>query len=161
MNISKIFQSKIFMGIIFGILAFMLLLAAFKAGMMVGIRKADFSCKWSDNYHKNFGGPQEGFLKGFDDKNFMEANGVFGQIIKIDGSTIVIKGRDNTEKSILTDDSTVIRRLKDTIKISDLKNDEYIVVIGEPNDSGQIIANFIRVMPPNPSASMPSGNSSI
>lgn len=155
MDINKFFQSKIFLGIIIGILAFMVLLVVFKAGMIVGIRKADFSCRWSDNYHNNFGGPKNGFLKGIGDKDFIDANGVSGQIIKIDGSNIAIKGRDNVEKIISVDDSTVIVRFKDTIKIANLKVDDYIVVIGEPNDSGQIIAKFIRILPPPSSFKRP------
>jgi hypothetical protein len=42
---------------------------------------------------------------------------------------------------------TEIRRFKDVIQLNDLKVNEPIVVIGEPNDSGQIIAKFIRMMP--------------
>jgi len=150
MDINKIFQSKIFQGVISGLAALVIILFIFKAGMIVGIKKADFSCRWSDNYHQNFGGPKGGFLGGFDDQDFIEANGTVGQIIKIDGSTLVVKGRENVEKVILTNDATVVKRLAETIKPSDLKVDEMIVVIGEPNDAGQTEAKFIRVMPPPP-----------
>lgn len=151
MDINKIFQSKIFQGVIIGLAALVVILFIFKAGMTVGIKKADFSCRWSDNYHQNFGGPKGGFWGGFNDQDFIEANGTVGQIIKIDGSNLVVRGRGNVEKVIVVKDDTVIERLKETIKISDLKVDDTIVIIGEPNSAGQIEAKLIRVMPPPPS----------
>lgn len=151
MDIDKIFQSKSFKGVVFGVAIFIIILIIFKAGMIVGIRKADFSCRWSDNYHRNFGGPREGFLKGFGDRDFIEASGTFGQIIKIDGETLVVKGRDDVEKIILINDATTIKSLQDTINLSNLKIDDYIVTIGEPNNSGQIEAKLIRLLPPPPS----------
>ncbi|MCX6743002.1 MAG: hypothetical protein NT116_02080, partial [Candidatus Parcubacteria bacterium] len=97
MDLNKIFQSKIFQVIVIGIAVLIVILLVFKAGMMVGIKKADFSCRWSDNYHRNFGGPKGGFWGGFGDRDFMDANGTFGQIIKIEGNLLTIKGNQNTE----------------------------------------------------------------
>lgn len=153
MDINKFLQSKMFKGIIFGIAAIAILLLVFKIGVVVGAHKANFSCQWSDNYHRNFGGPQAGFLRGFEDfrdKNFIEANGTFGQIIKIDNSTIVVKGRNDIEKIILVKDTTTVKRLQETIKINDLKIDDHVVIIGEPNNTGQIEAKLIRLMPVEP-----------
>ena len=58
---------------------------------------------------------------------------------------------DNTEKTILVSDKTTIIYQRKNIKLSDLKVDDNIVVVGEPNNSGQITAELIRVMsnPPN------------
>jgi hypothetical protein len=157
MDINKFFQSKAFKGIICGIAAFLILLFVLKVGIVIGTKKADFSCRWSDNYHQNFGGPPEGFWGGFGDKDFIEASGTFGQIAKIDGSTVVIKSRNDVEKIILIDNSTIIKSLKKTVKSSDLKVDDYVVVVGEPNATGQIEAKLIRIMPPpgEPSGQMP------
>jgi hypothetical protein len=150
MNIDKIFQSKVFQGIILGIAALVVILFIFKAGMIVGIKKADFSCRWSDNYHENFGGPRGGFWGGFNDKDFIESNGTVGQIIKIEDGTFIVRGREDVEKIIIVNDGTVIKRLMETIKITDLKIDDQVVIIGEPNDAGQIEAKLIRAMPPLP-----------
>lgn len=147
MNTNKIFQSNLFKGFLFCLLGFLLLTFVFKVGEIVGAKKADFSCRWSDNYHRNFGGPRAGFLKGFGDKDFIEANGVVGQIIKIASSTIAIKGRGDIEKIVLINSNTTIKSLEKTIQASDLKVDDMVVVIGEPNNSGQISAKLIRVMP--------------
>jgi hypothetical protein len=153
MDINRFFQVKIFKWAIFSIAAFLIILLVFKVGMFVGVRKADFSCRWSDNYHRNFGGPRGGFLGGADDRDFIDAGGIFGQIIKIDSASstqFIIKGRDDIEKVVLVDKDTIIKRLKDAIKFSDLRVDDYIVAIGEPNQNGQIAAKLIRVMPPPP-----------
>lgn len=155
MDINKILQSKTFAGIMIAIIALAILLLGFKLGTVVGARKADFSCRWSDNYHQNFGGPQKGFLQGLGDKDFIEANGTFGQIIKIDGSTLVVKGRNDMEKVVLVNDATVIKSFQDTIKAADLKVDSLVVIIGEPNAAGQIEAKLIRVMPPLPTQEPP------
>jgi len=157
MDFNNFFQSKLFKGILLGVVSLIILLLIFKAGMMVGIKKADFSCRWSDNYHRNFGGPKGGFWGGFDDRNFMEANGTFGQIIKIEGNVITIKDRQSTEKAILLNESTVIKSMRDTIKATDLKVDDNIVVIGEPNESGQISAKLIRLLPAPPVLPPPLG----
>lgn len=153
MNIDKIFQSKLFKGCILGLLGFLFLTFVFKVGEIVGVKKADFSCRWSDNYHRNFGGPRQGFMQGFRDKDFIEANGVVGQIIKVDPSagsgqaTIVIRGRGDIEKIVLVNSSTTINSLNETIQASDLKADDMVVVIGEGNAQGQISAKLIRIMP--------------
>lgn len=160
-DFNKFFQSQTFKTILICIAVIIAILLVLKLGIMIGSRKAAFSFQWGENYHRNFAGPREGFkgfLKGFDDRDFIDAHGVFGQIIKIDPSTssgqeIIIKGRDNVEKIVLVKDNTTIERLRETIKISDLKADDYVVVIGEPNESGQIEAKFIRVMPPPPETS--------
>lgn len=155
MDINKILQSKVFAGVIIAVIVLMILLLGFKIGSIVGARKADFSCRWSDNYHQNFGGPQKGFLQGLGDRDFIEANGTFGQIIKIDGSTLVVKGRNDVEKVVLVNDATVIKNFQNTIKAGDLKVDNLVVIIGEPNVSGQIEAKLIRVIPPLPTQEPP------
>ena len=83
----------------------------------------------------------------FGKEDYMDAHGTFGQILKIDGQTLVIKGKDGVEKIVLVDEKTSIHRFKEAIKISDLKIDDFIVIIGEPNEAGQIIAKLIRIMP--------------
>ncbi len=153
MDINKFFQSKTFkmvLGVILGVIVFFLI---FSIGMFIGFKKAGFSYRWGENYHRNFAGPRGGFLGDFGDfrgRDFMGAHGVFGQIIKIDGSLLIIRGSDNVEKIVLIKDDTIIRRFQEAVKLTDLKVDEYLVVIGEPNDIGQIEAKFIRLMLASP-----------
>jgi len=143
------FQSKDFKIIITILISLLIILLVFQLGMFVGHGRADFSFRWGENYHRNFGGPEQGFFGKFGGRDFIAPNGAAGQIIKIDDQNITVKGRD-AEKIIVLSDQTTIRRFRETIKLTDLKIDDYIVVIGEPNDLGQIEAKLIRVMPPPP-----------
>lgn len=161
MDIGKFFQSKLFRGVLVGIAVLIILLLVLGVGMFVGFKKATFSFRWGENYHWNFAGPRGGFLgdflgRDFMGKDFVGAHGVFGQIMEIDGRELIVRGRDNVEKLVLVKDDIVIQRFREAMKLNELKVDDYIVVIGEPNDSGQIEAKFIRVMPlPSPSVPMP------
>lgn len=150
-DFNKFFQSRIFKAILCGIGALAILLIVFGAGVFVGTKKADFSCQWGENYHRNFGGPREGFFNSFNNfpgRDLMNSHGVFGQIIKIEGTTLVIKEQnDNMEKIVLVKNDTIIERFRQTIKITDLKIDDHIIAIGTPNNSGQIEAKLIRIMP--------------
>lgn len=150
MDIKNFFQLKIFIIIIIILGAFLALLFAFKLGSMVGARRAWFSCGWDNNYARNFGGPppRGGFGKMIDDEDFFHANGITGKILKINNQEIVINDRDGAEKIIVVTDKTIIRQARGEIKISDLKTGDDIVVIGEPNSTGQIEAKLIRIFPP-------------
>jgi len=151
MDINKFFQSKIFQAIIFIITVLIIFLTGFKVGIFIGFKKANFSCNWGENYHRNFAGPKNGFFENFKEdfknRNMMPGTGAFGQIIKINGNALIILDRDNFEKTVLITDKTIINRFQETIKITDLKVDDKVVIIGEPNNNGQIEAKLIRVMP--------------
>jgi len=152
MEKNNILESKLFRAVILIIAGLIILVFVFSLGVFVGMKKADFSFKWADEYHRNFGGPRGGFLGDFmgTNREFANSNGVFGQIIKIDNGSLTVKDRDNTEKIVLARDKTSIIYQRKNIKLSDLKIGDSIVVIGEPNSNGQIQAELIRVMPPMP-----------
>lgn len=134
--------------VIIGLVGFAAFLLVFGAGIKVGTLKARYSYKWAESYHKNFAGPRGGFFsdwRNFPQGEFINTHGVFGSIIKIDGNIIITKDKSNTEKTVLVSDNTIIQRGRETIKLSNLKIDGDIVVIGSPDEDGQIKAKFIRV----------------
>lgn len=149
MDFSKCLQSKTFRIALVAIGALIVLLFVFKVGVFVGYKKASFSYRWGENYHRNFAGPRGGFFgdfrRGFGDKDFINAHGTFGSVIKIDGNIVIVKSRDDVEKTALVSDDTVIRRGREAIRVSDLKVDDRIVIIGSPNGQGQIEAKLIRL----------------
>lgn len=153
MKFKEFVQTKIFKIIVRIVIGLVVCLLVFAAGVSVGFRKANFSYKWGENYHRNFGGPKNGFLREFRGDGLVVGYGTAGQIIKIDSLTststpsLVIKGTQEAEKVILIKNDTVVNRLKETIKPSDLKVDDYVVVIGKPNEAGQVEAKLIRIMP--------------
>jgi hypothetical protein len=144
-------QHDILKWIIVGLLAIVVIVLIFGLGVFVGEKKAKFSYLWAENYHRMFAGPKAGFLGNlkmppFDE--FIEGHGTFGEIIKIEGNNLVVKGRGNVEKVIVLTEKTVIKSGREDIKFSDLKIGDMIVIIGSPNDKGQIEAKLIRVFPP-------------
>lgn len=147
-SILAFIRSRTFMSIIIGVFALALLAIVFSAGAMVGARKARFSYEWGDNYHRNFAGPRNGFLFGPRDLEFMEVHGVAGQLMQIDGSVLLINGRNDRERTVITSNGTIIKRFNETVGLSTLQNGEMLVIIGEPDNQGQINAKFIRVIPP-------------
>lgn len=154
MKVAEFFKTKIFKTILITLGALVVLLIVFQAGMYVGYRKANFAFRWAASYHRNFGGPQNGFLDNFEGKDFVNGHGVAGTIVKIDGPTIIIKGLRDVEKIVTASDATTtIKKGTDTIKISDLKTDDLIVVIGTPKDDGSVEARLIRVFDPKGDAS--------
>jgi len=146
-KLNQFVQSKKFMVAIAGLVGLAVIVGTFSLGVFVGYHKARFSYAWGENYHNNFGGPRGGLFQDFSGKEFMDAHGTYGQIVKVDVSILVVKGRDNVEKIVVVSADTSIMSLRNAIKISDLKVNDNIVVIGEPNDQGQIEAKFIRFLP--------------
>ncbi|MBN1325636.1 hypothetical protein JW977_01475 [Candidatus Falkowbacteria bacterium] len=137
----------IFTSIVGGLI---ILLLVFNIGMNVGFRKAGFSHNWGDNYHRNFAGPRQGFVGDFRNDDFIQSHGVFGQILKIEGKSLIINSIDNSEKVVNLNNDTIIRHFKDAVELSELKVEDYLVIIGEPNETGQIEAKLIRILPPPP-----------
>ena len=153
-------SSKIFRYSLGVIGALIILILVFKAGMMVGFRKADFSFRWGENYHRNFGGPRDGFMQPFRGRDLIDSNGTVGEVLKVEGSTIVVKGRDGVERIIIVKKDATMKRQRGDVKISDIKVGDFIIVIGEPNKQGQIEAKFLRQMPPPPASVQTTSTSS-
>ena len=80
-------------------------------------------------------------------ENFPNAHGAIGKIIKIELPTLIVQDKDSTEKVILTANDTQIQRMRENITANDLKINDFLVVIGSPNEQGQIEAKLIRLVP--------------
>lgn len=144
-KILSFFESKILVGVLYGIGIVIVLILIFSAGFSVGFHKASFGRAWGENYERNFGmmpGRPE-----FGRDNFPNAHGSVGKIIKIELPTIIVEDKDATEKVVLLNTSTKIQQKRKIIEQKDLKIDDFVVIIGSPNDKGQIEAKFIRIMP--------------
>ncbi len=154
-EIKDILESKNFKRIIYilGILAIVFII--FQAGMIVGFRKASFGRDWGANYEDNFGSPHKFIrMKGGDLGDFgnlPNAHGAVGKIIRVELPTVVVfDGKDQTEKIIIIDDKTEIRRMRDIVTKDELQVDAHIIVIGAPNAMGQIEAKLVRFIPAPP-----------
>ncbi len=157
LNSKDFFQSKAFKIIFIGIAAVIVLLLVFFLGELVGFKKADFSYKWGDNYSRNFAGTRFSFgsgIAGIMDargQNFMPGHGTFGTVIKVENSSstpdIVVQDQNNSERVILITKDTIIEKFRDIINIYDIKVNDHVVIIGSPDNSGQVEARLIRIMP--------------
>jgi hypothetical protein len=130
-----------------GVLCWMVIIFVFSVGVFIGQERARFSSHWTENYYRNFGGSQNNFMANFPAQNLISGHGSFGQVIKIDGSQLVINGQDGMEKTIIVSDATFIRNNIRVVKLLDIRLNDTIVVIGDPDDQGQIQAKFIRILP--------------
>jgi hypothetical protein len=151
-NIKKILESKNFKTLIYTLGILFIVLMIFQAGMLAGYKKASFGRNWGDNYERNFGFPPDGSrMMGGEFGglgNFPNAHGAIGKIIKLELPTmIVLDEKDNTEKVVVVNDKTEIRLMRDVTTPEKLKLDDHIIIIGEPNSSGQIEARLIRFLP--------------
>lgn len=144
-KILKIFESKILVRILYIAGIAIVLILIFSAGFSVGFHKASFGRAWGENYEKNFGMMPEHPEFGKD--NFPNAHGAVGKIIKIELPTIIVQDKDQTEKVVLINENTKIQKMRQPVEQKDLKVDDFAVIIGSPNDKGQIEAKFIRIMP--------------
>lgn len=151
-KIKKFFQNRdVLKGLIIGLLGFVILLLVFGTGVKVGALKARYSYRWADNYHKNFAGPRAGFFadwQRFPAGDFISGHGAFGEIIEIKDNGFVINGRENVEKVVITKQETTILKGREAIK-DGLKVGDRVVIIGSPNEEGQIEAKLIRVFGEN------------
>ena len=142
---------KIFIALVAALLIFQL-------GMYVGFRKANYSFGWGDNYHRTFGGPAGGFMRGFEGSDFVNGHGTAGTIASISDDGIIIKGGDGVEKMVTVSAKTSIIKGRTALKMSDLRIDDTVTVIGQPASDGTVNAEIIRVfgaVPPPPSPSSP------
>ncbi len=135
--------------VVISLAGFAVVVLIFGAGMFVGGMKAKFSYRWAESYHRNFGGPQGGFFGNWRKMpplpgEFIEGHGAFGEIIELKDNGFVIKDRGEIEKVIVTTKDTIIKKGMKTVE-GDLKVGEYVVIIGSPNEEGQIEAKLIRV----------------
>lgn len=154
-NIPEFFHSPKFTWILKGIAAFVILLVVFQLGVFVGFRKAGFSYRWGENYHRAFGGPRGGFMRDFEGRDFVSGNGTTGIVVKTDKDRFVVKGNDGVEKIITVSQATTLERGKVSIPLADLKIDDRVVIIGAPDNNGSIEAKVVRVFEALPPPPMP------
>lgn len=147
-NIKNFAESKNFKKLIYAIGIVFIIFLIFQLGMIAGFKKASFSNDWGNNYERNFGPMRQAppFVRD-NLKDLPNAHGAIGKIIKIEFPNIVVLDKDQTEKVVVIKDDTNILERKDKVTQDSLIVDQFIIVIGNPNDQGQIEAKLIRIIP--------------
>lgn len=151
MDFRDIHKSQKVRGILIGLGVAVLVLVIFQAGMVAGYHKAKFGARFGDNFERNFVGPRgEDFGGRFPAPGMPGGHGAVGEIVSISLPQIVVAGPDNLEKTVLVGTSTLVREFRDEITADQLKVGDFVVVLGNPNEEGQVDAKLIRLMPPPP-----------
>lgn len=149
MNLNEIFVSKTLKKLLVTMACLVLALLIFQAGIYIGYRKAQLSYQWGENYHRVFGGPRGGFLQDLSGDDFVPGYGLVGTVIKLDGSTLIIKSTNDVERAVTLTDDTTIRRGTNNIGPRDIKTNTAVTIISAPNGDGTLQAKFVRVFDPS------------
>lgn len=129
-------RQTILLGIGIGIGIAIILLLVFFAGIHVGSKRAGLFPFWERRYHT-----AGDFVPG------KFGHGTIGTIDSIGNNTIVVKDRTGALKTVLIDDKTIFRHNGSVMQFTDLKKDDQVIVIGEPQDTeGAIKAKVIRII---------------
>ena len=122
----------------------------FHTGEEFGYKKEQLMDNVSNGYYKTLGpgdvrrtGPF-GYL--FDDQT--GTHGVSGKVISVTADKILVEDNEGIEKTVLVDSNTTIKKQRATISESDIKPDDFMIVIGSPTTDGQVDAKIIRILPP-------------
>jgi len=150
-SVTTFIKSRSFLALIFTIIIVGVIVAAFAFGMDVGYQRARISYAWGEQYTNVFGGPRGGFIRDMTGREYIEAHGEVGSILKTDGNTLILSGRDGAEREVIIGPETVTRLFHDDVPATSLRVGQTIVVVGVPDEAnGSLAAQLIRVIPPPP-----------
>ncbi len=146
---SEFIKSRLVRTILIALGSLVILSGVFALGARMGQRQERHFTRWSEGYDRMFGRPGPGGLPPGRPMFPME-HAIFGKVISMSTSTMVVQGKEGIEQSVTMASSTEIRAGRETIAIKDIKPDAEVAIFGAPNEQGQIEARLIRVMPAQP-----------
>lgn len=158
MNTHEIEQSPVVRIIIFVLAGLIVIIAVFKMGMDAGYHRALYAAHMADNFQRTFVDPHAHSL--FDQHLPPSGHGAFGEIVSVTIPTFVVADRTRIEQTIHVSSSTIIRKFTSDVPVDSLQPGENVVVLGSPNDQGQIDAQLIRIIPPVTTTAPPQASSS-
>lgn len=125
-------------------------------GKEIGEHRGNFTKNWGMGYSNNFkfsDGDENShygmgnMMGGSRNGNFKSSYGAMGKVLTVSSSTLtVLDNNDNVEKSVLINSETIMRNGRNNASTTAITPDSFVMVIGEPNKNGQIVAKFIRLM---------------
>ncbi len=125
--------------------AFVLLLTAFATGLSIGENKSRHFFGLCGGFDQAMR-PPHGFRGPFPPAALPGGYGVFGKILSVSGTTMVVHGKDNADQTVLMTSSTIIRVGSENGTTEDILADKSVSVFGMPNGQGQIVARLIRLV---------------
>lgn len=160
------FAGRKFRVLLAGLGILLVALVSFATGIAVGLHKAKYSYAWGANYERNFSkgfgvdvrgdgrpaGPAGMFPGGmmnprdFDGRSFRNAHGISGTILSIAGNAVIVADQNGEENTVAIGEKTLIKNGRGTIAVSDLRQGDRIVVVGNPGGDGVVNADLIRIL---------------
>ena len=168
--------NSILIGILIGSGVAVVLLGAFGLGVKVGASKAAFSKHIGSGHNglsergsvgrghdrgsggkmgqrgrgglkgKGGSGRFDGRKRGGGKQRFSGGHGVAGEITDVSGDVVLIEDRAGNEKTVKISERTKVLKGGSVIDSGDIDTGDPVVVLGEPNDAGEIDAKLIKIL---------------
>lgn len=140
----KIPKTKTLLWTLCGILA---ILITFGLGLLVGYRRAIFAADFGEGYYRSvYGDPFGKPMIGAMGMGPVMMHGVAGEVLDVSSDTITVEDPNGNEESVLIMANTPVREMGNDVSATIIQPDDRVVVIGEPDASGEVDARFIRVL---------------
>ncbi|MDO8521334.1 MAG: hypothetical protein Q7S52_04415 [bacterium] len=146
-HFQEFLRSALFTKVMWGLGVLLVLSMVFHVGIFVGFHKAKFAGYFGEHYYQGFEGKDRRHSFGMPMRGLPEAHGTTGKIIEVAFPGMVVLGDDGVEKTVRISDRTEIRRFRDRASVEDISVGDSTVVLGTPNENGEIDARFIRLLP--------------
>lgn len=140
-------KSRSFRVVVTALLVVLVAAVIFQAGMFVGYRRATFSYHWNEMYTRGPGDPHSVYAPFMGDDMNPNPDGASGEIVSVHLPEIMIKAPSQNEKVVIISPDTIIRRMRAMGSSSDLTSGTQVIVVGKPDDQGDIRASFVRIFP--------------
>lgn len=150
MNVNAFLRSAACARLLIAIAFVGALFLAFGLGTSVGFHKAQQAQRYSESYDRLFG-PAPRVPGGMLFERGISGHGAAGRILSVSSSSIQLAGREG-ERSVRIDAETEILRFSESVPLDSLVPGDFVTVLGEPEEDGQVLARFVRVMPAPPTA---------
>ena len=149
-DIKKFFETKTYSHLLLILVILLIAWIIFAAGIFIGYHKAVFLNDWDDSYRQGMMNPNSPLAPFMHNSDEVNPHGAMGEIVSVNFPVIMIKGPESAEQVVIISSTTMIRILHGMASVNDIKNGQYVVAVGEPNNKGEIQATFIRIVPPPP-----------
>lgn len=140
-------DKKFVRGALLGIGVIIVLLGVLGIGVTLGEHRARFAGKYGESFERNFLGSRSGMKGNMMFMNIPGGHGAAGTIVSVALPRFIVAGPDGIEKTVVMSSSTTLREFQKEITTADLKEGDFVTVIGNPNDNAEIEASLVRVMP--------------
>ena len=153
MKFKEFFQSSVYAKLIAILGILLIALVIFSAGIAVGYERASFSMGWEENDYGNMSRFDRMFEPFTHNDDNINSHGAIGNITSIQLPTFLVRGPHQAEQVVMIGSSTILRLMRSSASIGDLKSGEQVIVIGAPDQEGRIQATFVRIINMPPAAS--------